>query len=748
MVRSGFKLWFVSMIVAVLGQSANPQHVNLNVISSTEPYFEYVTGLEEGTRFVVGATLSGKTLIRDRVASRTFGPFSQTSSFCARSMQVATANESHVSIRELKSDTVIANTPVPSVRNLMYSEDGTRLIGLTPDSVKIWDNSLREVASVPMPHYVARKIAVSPDSQKLAVAESSGAVSLYNITTGDLLGLIFSGFDSDQIGFSADSRQLITTFFEGSCNSTDLTTFAEVSRFSIPAGAKYLNGAKKEVFVVTATNSIQVFSTEDGTLRGTIPGGSRAFSSIVASRDGSHFCVNEVFDYANSNNDLYTSSLYSSDTLQKLPSIHPTKPGLIDYSASPFSPTGNYCLTTVGEFARTVYDVNSGKVFGLLAGNIPSDPGRFNADETALLHNDSNSLKLYDFRNGMYIRTLATEPVVIQSAAYTDSFRKIIYSTGSQVVVLDAVSGSELRRLVLNTPLSAKIALSQSGKYMYAFTDTRIQVYDFQLGTYLYARAPLSRLRRIYSDAQSPYWFTMQDGGTVVRDLATGNILGGLNYPGSLTGLDFLHPTLPDILTGTLNAVESYDRTTQQRLYSLPIIGNFRGASSNHQIVAVDHNDRTEFIANPIHIPGTNVKLVFEGHSNLSPSPTVTIATRVVGSQSESIQTRKVQSNTYAFLRTSTTGSHQARITSTGYLSRLVGFDARREFTEQTILMHSGDIVPDNVIDLSDYSQLAVAFGSQSTSVNWNSKCDLNFDQVVDLTDYTILATNFGMMGE
>jgi len=70
----------------------------------------------------------------------------------------------------------------------------------------------------------------------------------------------------------------------------------------------------------------------------------------------------------------------------------------------------------------------------------------------------------------------------------------------------------------------------------------------------------------------------------------------------------------------------------------------------------------------------------------------------------------------------------------------------------------NGDAVNDNVIDLSDYTVVAVAFnalldtdpvtpGNQS-SPNWNVSGDLDGNGVVDLTDYTIVATGFNLIGD
>ncbi|MCE9558979.1 MAG: hypothetical protein K8R88_08510 [Armatimonadetes bacterium] len=68
-----------------------------------------------------------------------------------------------------------------------------------------------------------------------------------------------------------------------------------------------------------------------------------------------------------------------------------------------------------------------------------------------------------------------------------------------------------------------------------------------------------------------------------------------------------------------------------------------------------------------------------------------------------------------------------------------------------------GDIVNDNVIDLSDYTKLVTYFNAISTDANWliadgdgirPYDADINGDNVVDLSDYTIIAINFNAVGD
>jgi hypothetical protein len=64
------------------------------------------------------------------------------------------------------------------------------------------------------------------------------------------------------------------------------------------------------------------------------------------------------------------------------------------------------------------------------------------------------------------------------------------------------------------------------------------------------------------------------------------------------------------------------------------------------------------------------------------------------------------------------------------------------------VTLLAGDVNGDNVVDLSDFSELAGAFGSDAGTANWDSNADLNCDGVVDVTDFSLLAANFGNQGD
>lgn len=81
----------------------------------------------------------------------------------------------------------------------------------------------------------------------------------------------------------------------------------------------------------------------------------------------------------------------------------------------------------------------------------------------------------------------------------------------------------------------------------------------------------------------------------------------------------------------------------------------------------------------------------------------------------------------------------QSDVTYTVYASGNAGLDAS---------LLAGDINGDNLVDITDFSLLASAFGSDPASPYWNPYADLNNDGVVDISDFSLLAANFGLSGD
>ena len=60
----------------------------------------------------------------------------------------------------------------------------------------------------------------------------------------------------------------------------------------------------------------------------------------------------------------------------------------------------------------------------------------------------------------------------------------------------------------------------------------------------------------------------------------------------------------------------------------------------------------------------------------------------------------------------------------------------------------AGDYNGDNLVDISDYSALLLAFGSLTSALpSADQLLDFNQDDTVDIADYSIVVENFGVAG-
>jgi len=55
-----------------------------------------------------------------------------------------------------------------------------------------------------------------------------------------------------------------------------------------------------------------------------------------------------------------------------------------------------------------------------------------------------------------------------------------------------------------------------------------------------------------------------------------------------------------------------------------------------------------------------------------------------------------------------------------------------------------GDVNSDDKVDVQDLTDIGKAFGSISTSTNWNPECDFNRDNIVNISDLATLGENYG----
>jgi len=150
--------------------------------------------------------------------------------------------------------------------------------------------------------------------------------------------------------------------------------------------------------------------------------------------------------------------------------------------------------------------------------------------------------------------------------------------------------------------------------------------------------------------------------------------------------------------------------------------------------------------ANPGTIAG---KLELEGNPYITGRP-VRVITRRAGTNTI-LDDRTITAGYegyYAF-EPATTGMVDVYFKSNQFLTKRkanINLGVGQDNIDATLL--SGDCNSDDVVDLTDYTVVALAFNATPASISWDAMADLNGDSVIDLTDYTWVATNFNGVGD
>jgi hypothetical protein len=96
-----------------------------------------------------------------------------------------------------------------------------------------------------------------------------------------------------------------------------------------------------------------------------------------------------------------------------------------------------------------------------------------------------------------------------------------------------------------------------------------------------------------------------------------------------------------------------------------------------------------------------------------------------------------------------TPGQYTVHIKAPMWLQKDVAIDTSKGAPANVnVTLLSGDVNGDNMVNINDFEELVTAYGSSSSSSNWDPNADLNGDGVVDINDFVLLAVNYGDSGD
>lgn len=258
-------------------------------------------------------------------------------------------------------------------------------------------------------------------------------------------------------------------------------------------------------------------------------------------------------------------------------------------------------------------------------------------------------------------------------------------------------------------------------------------------------------------------WITMVNSWTITPPAAlTSNALpstitGGTVGTGTIT-LDSPAPQLGYVVSLT---------SSNPGLAAVPATVTVPGGSAT-----VNYSVTTQTVGSntPITITASLRGVTRQANTTLVPaaaqvSGTVTLGdyTGTVAGRQVSVEIRNVGSSTVVqtgtatlnasgqySITTSLNGNFDVFIKSSHWLRKVVSNVSITSSgaTGVNATLKNGDVNNDNTVSLADFALLRNAFGSTSSSGNWNADADLNGDGTVSLADFAIMRNNFGQVGD
>lgn len=140
-------------------------------------------------------------------------------------------------IRLADAETGIVNTIMGDQKSEVYSLDANRhgtlaAAGYANGLLQVWNlETLSLVASFAKHYHRVEDVAFSPDGNTLASSGMTGAVNLWNPTSGELLARLATSADAWGVAFSPDAKVLLASNYDGSVDVFDLATRTRTRTF-------------------------------------------------------------------------------------------------------------------------------------------------------------------------------------------------------------------------------------------------------------------------------------------------------------------------------------------------------------------------------------------------------------------------------------------------------------------------------------------------------------------------------------
>ncbi|MCA9062889.1 MAG: protein kinase, partial [Planctomycetaceae bacterium] len=365
-------------------------------------------------------------------------------------------------------------------RDVAFSPDSRFVAGLNAEKVWIWDAATGKEDRSLKPRTFYSSLAFSPDGRFIALGAADSAVHLWNVESGeDMIQLTGHSDVVMCVAFSPDGSRLVSGSQDGTLRIWDVTQYDR----TLPLRGHLLEGISEiavspdSQFVASAgmDGSVRVWNAVSGEAIATLVGHTKAVNSVSMSGD------------------MLVASGSADGTLRVWDAQQSIVKWTVDahqgnIACVRFSPDGKKLLSCGADDFIVIWDSQSGKILGSIGGNaggniqtlaydrfgmfiasggadkkiriwdaeqrrqvremtVNSAAGSisFSHDGRTLTGGLGNgTVQVWDTATGTLINSIATEGHHIGDVTITRDGKRLVGGNAEDLVIWDAVDGSEL----------------------------------------------------------------------------------------------------------------------------------------------------------------------------------------------------------------------------------------------------------------------------------------------------------------